>query len=532
MEPHLHALDYIVIAVYLGASVLLSLGFHGKQKNTKDYFFGGGKMCWWAVAISLFATVFSAISFVAAPGEAYNFGLTMFIGNIITVLPLPIGLYIFLRFFYELKVRTCNEYLEWRFSPVLRLVSSCSFLLLRGIYLGVVLYASALVLQTVVNWHPLVSITVVGLFSLIFAYMGGMNSVVWTDVAQFVVLFGGLLVVVILITCQFPGGLGGIWSFAAENNRLFNVSVESGFWRFDPKVRISIWWWVMQIPITYMFQYATDQMQLQRALSSGNFKSIGKTMWGYAIGTLPVVFLFYFAGVAIFAYFKKVGADTLPQNLNGDAAFNYFITTVLPVGMRGLMVSGILAAVISTVDSVLNSLSTVFVHDIYTPWIAPGKEPAHYLKMAKASTLTFGLLTLVMGVLIVVVFSGKDFPLIEVSNVCLGLFGAFTGGFFILGLLAPRCNTKGLLVGMALAIVFGSYITIFHFLMKPVDQRISFMFVGLGTNLVAIFGGLFASYLFKKPTEEQQKLVVWGMFKRIKEGTLPCYVKDEESADK
>ena len=134
--------------------------------------------------------------------------------------------------------------------------------------------------------------------------------------------------------------------------------------------------------------------------------------------------------------------------------------------------------------------------------------------------------------LVVVVFSGKDFPLIEVSNVCLGLFSAFTGGFFILGLLAPRCNTKGLLVGMALAIVFGSYITIFHFLMKPVDQRISFMFVGLGTNLVAIFGGLFASYFFKKPTEEQQKLVVWGMFRRIKEGTLPCYVKDEESADK
>ncbi len=525
--PHLHGIDYAVIIAYLAGTLLLSFRFHGKQKNTSDYFFGSGKICWWAMAISLFATVFSAISFVAIPGEAYNYGLTMFVDNIIRVLPLPIGLYIFLRFFYELRIRTCNEYLEWRFSPVMRLISSISFTVLRSVYLGVVLYASGLVLRTVIGWPMLVSILIVGLFSLFFAYLGGMSSVVWTDVAQFFVLCGGMIFVMLFCFWKIPGGAAEVWRCAAEHHHTFNLSVESGFWSMDPKSRISFWWCLFQLPMV-TFAYATDQMQLQRALAAGNFKSIGKTMWGFAIGTLPVVLLFFIAGLGIFAYFKIVGLQTLPQDLDGDSAFNYFITSVLPVGIRGLLISGVLAAVISTVDSVLNSLSTVFVHDIYTPWIAPGRDAAHYLSVAKKSTLAFGIFTLLMGLLIVKVFDGGNFPLTEVSEVCLGLFGAFTGGFFILGLLAPRCNTKGVLVGMGLSIVIGCYITYAYYLSKPIDKRISFMIIGLGTNAVAIFGGLFASFFFRKPNEEQRKLVVWGMFDRIRNKTLPVHVQEDD----
>ena len=527
-QPHLQLFDYIVIVAYLSASVLLCLGIHGKQKSTKDYFFGGGRMRWWAVAISMFATVFSAISFVSAPGEAYNHGLTMFLGTIVSLLPLPIGLYIFLRFFYELRVRTANEYLEWRFSPVMRLISSICYLVIQGVYLGVVLYASAIVMRTVIGWPLLLSICLVGIFSLVFAYMGGMTSVVWTDVAQFIVLFGGVLLIIGLGAAKIPGGLGKVFSYAAETKHLFNVSRESGFWRLDPKVRISIWWWLINMPLAIP-GYATNQLQLQRALSSGNFKSIGKSMWGYGLGALPVIFLFYFAGTVIFTYFRTAGATTLPQDLNGDDAFSYFVTTVLPVGVRGLIVSGILAAVISTVDSVLNSLSTVFVHDIYTPWIAPNRPPEHYLKLARGSTLAFGLMTLLTGVLVVTVFAKGGFPLMEVSEVCLGLFGAVKGGFFILGLLTRRSNTRGVLTGMGLAIVYGCYITYFHYLSKPVGERISFMLIGLSTNLVAIFGGWLASFLYEKPTEEQRKLVIWGMFRRIKEGTLPRHVSEADS---
>lgn len=516
---NLHLADYIVIGIYLGATLALGVWFHGRQKNTRDYFFGGGMLRWWAIAISLFATVFSAISFIAMPGEAYNFGLTMFLGLPITVLALPVGLYIFLRFFYELGIQTCNEYLELRFSPVIRLISSLSFLVLRGVYIGVVLYASALVLRTVVGWPAVISILLVGIFSLVFAYSGGMASVVWTDVAQFFVLLGGLLLLIGVIAMAVPGGLAGIWEIAAANGRTFNVSAESGFWGFDPNTRIVIWYWLIGLPLA-TFGYATDQIQLQRALSCRNFFDITRTIWGYAIGGLPVFFLFYFAGLAVFAYFKTVGAEVLPVGADGDTAFNYFITRGLPIGLRGLLISGILAAVISTVDSVLNSLSTVFVHDVYARVLAPRRNTEHYLKIARISTLLFGILAIMLGVGIVAVFDGGDYPLIEVSNVCLGLFGSFTGGFFVLGLLSRRANSGGVICGMVLAALFGCYVTFFHYLGKPPQERVSFMLISLGPTLTAIFGGWLASCFFSAPSEKKRNFVVWGMFSRIRSGSL------------
>ena len=516
--------DYLIILLYLGMSLWIGFRAKSKQKNAKDFFFGTGKFPFWAVSISIFAMFFSAISFIAMPGEAYNFGMTMWLGLPISVLAVPLGLYVFLRFMYELRVQTCNEYLEMRFSPVVRIISSIAFLMLKIVYLGVVFYASALIIRSLAGWSPFLSIVVVGIVALCFAYTGGMTSVVWADVIQFFVMIGGLLITLGIIIYAVPGGFTGIWKFAAEHGKTFNVSVDSGFWGFDPKTRILIWFWILNLPIQ-AFAYATDQVQLQKALAAGNFQTITKSIWGYAFGGLPFFFLFYFTGIAIFAYFKIVGADTLPQGLRGDEAFNYFVTHILPAGVRGLLFAGILAAVISTIASIINSLSTVFVHDIFQKLIVKDKTPEYYLKSAQWSTLFLGIITIIFGMLIVFLFDGKDFPLIEVSNVCIGLFSSFTGGFFILGMLSRKCGTPGVLTGMVIAILFGTYITVFHYLCQPSNQRISFMLIGLATTFSAVAGGWIAGLILPKAPESAQKYVIWGMFRRIKENQVKSQEK-------
>ena len=508
-------IDYLIVILYLGGSLWFGFRLKNRQKDAKDFFFGNGKLPFWAVSISIFAMFFSAISFIAMPGEAYNFGMTMYLGLPISVLAVPLGLYVFLRFMYELKVQTCNEYLEVRFSPVVRTISSIAFLLLKIVYLGVVCYASALIIRSIAGWSPLLSIIVVGAVALCFAYAGGMTSVVWTDVIQFFVMIGGLFITLGIILYTVPGGFSGIWKIAVEHGKTFNVSSESGFWGFDPKTRILIWFWLLNL-IIQSFQYATDQVQLQKALAAGNFKTITKSIWGYAVGGLPIFFLFYFTGIAIFAYFKTAGSGILPPGTRGDEAFNYFVTHILPVGVRGLLFAGILAAVISTIASILNSLSTVFVHDIFQKLIIRGRAPEYYLKAARWSTLIFGIFTIVFGMLIVLLFDGKDFPLIEVSNVCIGLFSSFTGGFFILGMLSRRCGTAGVLSGMVIAILFGVYITVFHYLSKPSGDRISFMLIGLATTFAAVAGGWLAGLICPKAPESARKYVIWGMFQRIK----------------
>ena len=508
--------DYLIILLYLGFSLWIGLRAKSKQKNARDFFFGNGKLPFWAVSISIFAMFFSAISFIAMPGEAYNYGLTMYLGLPMAALAMPLGLYVLLRFMYELKVQTCNEYLEMRFSPVVRTISSIAFLLLKVVYLGVVCYASALIIRSLAGWSPLISIVVVGVVALCFAFAGGMTSVVWADVVQFFVMLGGLLVTLCIIVYYVPEGFVGIWKIAVEHGKTFNVSFDSGFWGFDPKTRILIWFWILNIPIA-AFAYAGDQVQLQKALAAGEFKTITRSIWGYTFGGLPVFFLFYFTGIAIFAYFKTSGANILPHGVRGDEAFNYFVTHVLPIGVRGLLFAGILAAIISTISSILNSLSTVFVHDIFRKLIIRDKTAEYYLKAARWSTFIFGFLTVLFGVLIVLLFDGKDFPLIEVSNVCIGLFSSFTGGFFILGMLSRRCGTGGVLSGMGIAIIIGTYITVFHYLCKPADQRISFMLIGLLTTFAAVAGGWIAGLVLPKAPETARKYVIWGMFKRIRE---------------
>ena len=106
-------------------------------------------------------------------------------------------------------------------------------------------------------------------------------------------MIGGLLITLGIIICAVPDGLSGIWKIAMEHGKTFNVTTESGFWGFDPKTRILIWFWILNIPIA-AFAYATDQVQLQKALAAGNFNTITKSIWGYTFGGLPFFFLFYF----------------------------------------------------------------------------------------------------------------------------------------------------------------------------------------------------------------------------------------------
>ena len=187
------------------------------------------------MAISLFASLFSAISYIAMPAEAYNFGCTMLVCGLVSVLALPVMLFVFLKFFHSLRLFTINEYLERRFSVTIRLINSLFFMCVRLTYLGVVLYATAMLLDRALGWPAWLSIVVVGIFCTLYTCMGGMEAVVWTDVMQFFVLLGGVLLIIGAIAWEMPGGIASIWQFAAERGHGFELGPASGFWNFDQR---------------------------------------------------------------------------------------------------------------------------------------------------------------------------------------------------------------------------------------------------------------------------------------------------------
>ena len=171
-ECYLNVLDYAVIIAYLAFTIAIGLFFSKKENDTEEYFLGGRRMPTFIIAISMLVTLFSAISFVAVPGEAFANGLSWSIPSLLAPIGIIIGFSLFIRFYFRTKVFTPFQYLEERFCPGIRLFISIIFLLTRIMYLGVVIYASAKVFKGAAGWSLVSTILIVGAVSTFYTTLG------------------------------------------------------------------------------------------------------------------------------------------------------------------------------------------------------------------------------------------------------------------------------------------------------------------------------------------------------------------------
>ncbi len=508
----MNAIDYLVIAGYLLLSLALGCRLGRKQKSTEEYFLSGRKMKWWPIAIALFASLFSSISYIAMPGEAYNYGCTMLLLGLTGILALPVMLFVFLKFFYNMKLWTINEYLENRFSMRIRLICGGLFLAARCFYLGVVLYATAILLENSFNIPAWAAIVVVGVVSTAYTYLGGMDAVIWTDVMQFIVFVGGIFLVIGLVAWEMPGGVAGIWQTAAEHGRTFNIAPESGFWDLNMTERITFWPILIGLPFA-LFLPAVDQVNLQRCMTCRDFREVTRAICWSTLGNWPICFVFYFAGLAVFAYYQVLHPD-LQNGMRGDQAFCRFVSTALPAGARGILVAGILAAVMSTISAIENSLATVWVKDVYQRVLRPDRDDAHYMRTAKIATSCFGAFACFFGIGVLVIFKGRDIPLLEVSNVILGMLGTFTSMIFALGLLTYRTNASGMTAGIIAGIPVTIYTYFFRYLLAAPDERMSFLMIGIYPMATILIVGFLWSLATGAPPASSKKYVIWSRWQQ------------------
>lgn len=184
-------LNSIVIALYFASLAWIGFYFSKKQKSTDDYFKGGGRLPWWAVGLSIFGTSLSAITFMSIPAKSYSSDWSYMLVNAGILMVVPIILYLFIPFYRRLNVTTAYEYLEQRFNALIRVVCSVAFILFQIGRMGVVMYLPAIALNVVTGFDIFFCIGLMGILSLIYTMMGGIEAVVWTDALQVVVLLGG-----------------------------------------------------------------------------------------------------------------------------------------------------------------------------------------------------------------------------------------------------------------------------------------------------------------------------------------------------
>jgi len=434
-------LNYAVLGTYLLSLVAMGVYFSRREKSTEDFFKAGRRVPWWAAGLSIFGTQLSAITFMAIPAKSFAADWRRFMGNVCILVVAPFIIAVILPFFRRLNVTTAYEYLERRFNVTARLIGSVMFVLFQFGRIGIVLFLPSIALSVVTGIDVRVCIVVMGALSIAYTVLGGIEAVIWTDVMQVIVLLGGALFCLVLIALSLPGGPAGLIELASGSGKLHAFD-----FRFD--LTSSTFWVVVLGGLTASFiSYGSDQAVIQRYLTTRDERAAARGIWTNGILCIPASVLFFGMGTALFAFYKSRPDLLSPTLEDADAIFPWYIVTELPAGVAGVLIAGVFAAAMSSLDSSMNSVATAVTTDFYRRF-RPGAPDRACLRLARVVTVVVGA----AGMVFALVMTGWDIKSLwdEFARV-LGLFSGGLAGLFLLGIFTRRANGRGAVVGLLLS---------------------------------------------------------------------------------
>ena len=446
----MNILDYAIVIVY--AVAFLGLGYFFKnQNNKKDYFLGGRSFGWFPLSLSVMATQLSAISFISAPAFvgmreggglqwlSYEFAVPLamiFLGSFL----IP-GL-------YKANVVSIYEYLEKRFNRETRLLLSLVFQISRAFATSVMIYAIALILASVMGipfWQTVLGI---GVITIVYSIQGGMKAVVYGDMIQMLILFGGIIICLVYALDY----LGGWSSFTemVDRNRLLAVDFNS--FGFNPDESFGFWPMVLGGFFLYASYYGTDQSQVQRLLAANSLGTVRKTILYNGILRFPVTLSYCVMGLVLgtFAMSQPEFITQIPVD-KPDLMIPIFIRDYLPHGIIGLLIVAILSAAMSSLSSAVNSLSAVTTED----FIAHGKNLTHdqYLKYSRWTSLIWGTLCVILAF-----YTGNiASTVIEAINKIGSVFYGPILATFLAAIQIKKIKARGINVGIVMGVGVNVY---------------------------------------------------------------------------
>lgn len=448
-------------------------------------------MNWIAVGTSIFATAFSSISFVMLPREGayadyHLLTALLFIPLVIT----PILWYLFVPLFLRLKITSVYQYLGIRFNNRMRKLGSLLFAGYAIGWMGSMLYAVGIIVQATLGLSHVQFLWVlvgIGIFATFYTALGGYEAVVWTDLLQSVTLGGGMVIVLFIVVNMVSGDLFSLIEIGREHNKLdmFNM-------QFELTERSSFWAAAGFALFMYLPGYTASQITVQRYLSMENLKQARRSLLINAVVAPVISLIFFLVGTALFVFYYQQGG--FPDIPNEDQLLPYFLASELPIaGLTGLLLAGLFAAGMSTIDSGINSMTAVIVKD----WMPDGETNVS-VSFSRKITVVLGVIIIITSLLVPLI--GEH--VIEMIAKIAGTFLGLLLGVYLLGMFTRRGNTNGALTGLiagaiALALVW-------------TQTEIPHWYYGLFTIGVTFVIGWLASQLYLPPTSGQLK----GYFKQ------------------
>lgn len=476
------ALNTIVLAAYLLGLVGIGVRFSRRENSTSDFFLAGKRIPWWAAGISIFATQISAITFVSTPAVAYASDWLVLPGKAMILLMAPIVVALYLPFFCRLEITTAYEYLERRFNVVVRLFGSASFIAFQLMRMAVVIFLPALALSLITGIDPYVCILIMGVLSTLYTVLGGMEAVIWTDVLQTIVLIGGMLVAIFIVAFDV-GGFGAVLEVARTDAK---TRMWSGSLSYSD---LTTWSLLLGTFALQFGPYTTDQSVIQRYLTTKDERAAARGIWLNGLLAIPVGFVFMALGTCMYVFFKS-RPELLPLGMQNDEVLPLFVSGQLPAGLSGLVIAGIFAASMSSLDSSMHSIATACTVDWYRRF-TPGATDESALRLARTLTVLLGVLAIGTACLLV---SFDIQSLWFFFQKTLGLVSSGLVGVFLLGVFTRRASAAGVLTGAAASVavlIWATWFSSLHFYLYAV--------IGIATCVVV---GYVASFLL--PAAERE----------------------------
>lgn len=497
-------IDFLIIALYMGAVTYIGWRCSRRQTSTENYFVAKRSMPHWAMAFSFFATLISSLTFIAYPGSSYAGNWNELVpGFMVIGVLLLIGIVV-IPFFRHAVGISAYEYFGRRFGYGARVYSSVGFSIGHFSKMGFVVYLLSLTISSMTGWNLITVILISGAVTIFYTLLGGLEAVVWTEVLQGIIMWVGVFVCLAFLLFLPPGGPSAVFHLAWEKHK-FSL----GSWDFDLTKKTV---WVMLLyGFFWNFQkYTGDQTIVQRYLMA---KSDRDALKGVAVGALmclPIWTLFMLIGTLVWGYYQLSG-EALPAYVNGpDKVFPHFLITKIPVGFAGLFMAALFAAGMSSLASDLNCLSAVIVEDYYRK-LWPRAADRSRLLAGKVVVALSGIGSVAIAIIIALAGDRTLSLYFRVSSILTGGIA----GLFILAFLSRRTNKGGIWAGIIVCLIFTGWATLTNGVDKLLDLgKYSFplpgIMIGVIGHLIVLAVGYLASFFFPAPSPATRELTLWG----------------------
>ncbi len=508
----MHLIDLLTLSAYLALIVGLGIRF-GQHQSRDEFFLAGRSMGWLVVGLSVMATLFSSNSFVFYPSAAFSDSLRIGLALVAFALMTPIVMYVFIPVYARINVETAYEYLERRFHVSVRLLASGLFILLRIGWMASATYAASVVLAPMIGLSPAVVIIGVGCAAIGYTMLGGLRAVMWTDVIQFFV-FAATIIATLFLVCRAAGtGLTELWD-------TYQADHEYALANWEPSITLKFGSWAILVGffLEGLSAFGVDQVAVQRYLAADSERTSQRgallnliAMWIVIPGLLLI-------GVALYGWYNshpqemalipvpdsKVDlqqGDTVKtvvsrNSIVADRALPGFVDTHFPPGLKGLFLAALMAAIMSSIDSGIHSVTTALVVD-FRDRLVPAWRP----QSERNEVIMIRWLIVVIGAAAVGIACLVDpqSSVFEVSRRLTAAFGAPLLAIFVLALFSSRATWQSVTASALLSTGLTLY------LMSTQKDWVSLWYWPIGFGSAIVFGYLFS--LLQKPVDSEYTFI-------------------------